>query len=63
VKYLVAEHKVSLYRACQAAGMSRSGWYKTPRDRLEKDGAVIRALTTVTDCSGSAKVGHEQAFG
>ena len=49
MKYLVAEHKVSLYRACQAVGMSRSGWYKTPQDRLERDGAVIMALTAVTD--------------
>jgi putative transposase len=49
VGYLVAEHAVSVNRACQAAGMSRSGWYKSPQDRLEKDSAVIAALTTVTD--------------
>jgi putative transposase len=49
VGYLVAEHAVSVNRACQAVGMSRSGWYKLPRDRLEKDSAVIAALTTMTD--------------
>jgi putative transposase len=45
----VAEHEVSVGRACAAVGMSRSGWYKPSRDRLERDGAVIAALTTVTD--------------
>lgn len=45
----MAEHEVSLRRACEAVGMSRSGWYKSPRDRLERDGAVITALTAVTD--------------
>jgi putative transposase len=49
VGYLVAEHEVSLCRACEAVGMSRAGWYKPPRDRLEKDNAVIAALTAVTD--------------
>jgi putative transposase len=49
VGYLVAEHTVSVKRACQAVGLSRSGWYKTPGDRLAKDSEVIAALTTVTD--------------
>ena len=47
--YLVAEHEVSLSRACAAVGLSRSGWYKPPRDRLQRDGEVIAALTAVTD--------------
>lgn len=45
----MAEHEVSLCRACAAVGMSRAGWYKPPQDRLAKDSAVIAALTTVTD--------------
>jgi putative transposase len=49
VGYLVAEHEVSIGRACDAVGMSRASWYKRPQDRLERDKDVITALTTVTD--------------
>ena len=45
----MAEHEVSLRRACESVGLSRAGWYKPVRDRLEKDAAVIAALTAVTD--------------
>lgn len=45
----MAEHEVSIGRACDAVGMSRASWYKPPRDRLARDKAVITALTTVTD--------------
>ena len=45
----MAEHEVSLRRACESVGLSRAGWYKPVRDHLEKDGAVIAALTAVTD--------------
>lgn len=47
--YLVAEHSVSVSRACKAVGLSRAGWYKPPQDRLERDREVIEALTRVTD--------------
>jgi putative transposase len=49
VGYLVAEHEVSIGRACDAVGMCRAAWYKPPQDRLERDREVIEALTRVTD--------------
>jgi len=45
----VAEHEVSLRRACESMGLSRAGWYKPAGNRLEKDAMVIAALTVVTD--------------
>lgn len=49
VQYLVAEGGMSVRRACAAVGLSRAAWYRSPADRLEKDGDVIDALTTLTD--------------
>ena len=49
MSYLVAECKLSIARACEAVGISRSSWYKPPTDRLERDKEVIEALTRVTE--------------
>jgi putative transposase len=45
----VAEENVSVRRACDLVGLSRSAWYKEPQDRLERDREVIDALGEVTE--------------
>ena len=45
----MAEHEVSIGRACEAVGMSRAAWYKPPQDHLARDKEVIEALTRITD--------------
>ncbi len=45
----MAEHKLSLRRACDAVGLSRAGWYRPALDRLEKDRELIDALIVLTD--------------
>lgn len=47
--YLVAEHSVSLRRACAAVGLSRAGWYRPIPDRLARDREVIEALLLITE--------------
>lgn len=49
MNYLVAEHEVSIRRACVAVGVARASWYRPPQDRLEKDREVIEAVNRVTD--------------
>lgn len=49
MRYLVAECQLSIGRSCQAVGLSRAAWYKTPLDRLKRDSEVIEALTKMTD--------------
>lgn len=45
----MAEKKLSVGRACAAVGLSRSAWYKTPQDKLVRDGDVIDALQDVVE--------------
>ncbi len=40
----MAEEKLSVRRACNLSGLSRSAWYSGPGDRLARDGEVIDAL-------------------
>lgn len=47
VNCLVAQQKASLGRACDAVGLFRASWYKPPQARLERDRAVIQALTNL----------------
>ena len=47
--YLVAEHALSIQRACVSTGLPRSSWYRPSVDTLARDGEVIAALTRVTD--------------
>ncbi len=47
--YLVAEEAVSVRKACDAVGLSRSAWYRLPPDPLKRDGEVIEALRSLTD--------------
>jgi len=49
VGYLVAEHNVSLRRACEAVGLSRASWYQPLRDDLKTDSEVIDALMAITE--------------
>jgi putative transposase len=45
----VAGEDLSVSRACVLAGLSRSAWYKEPRNRLEHDGEVIDALQKLAE--------------
>ncbi len=45
----MAEEKVSVRRACNLAGLSRSAWYNEPQDRMVRDSEVIDALGEVTE--------------
>ena len=44
---LVDEHDRSVVSACRIAGLSRTAFYRPPRDRVDADGPIIRALTAV----------------
>lgn len=41
---LVAEHKVSVARACRATSLSRSSWYRRPQNPMVRDAPVVDAL-------------------
>ena len=43
----MAGGKVSVRRACDLAGLSRSAWYSGPEDRLSRDSEVIDALQAI----------------
>lgn len=44
---LVAQHGLSVVRACRIAGLARADYYTPLSDRVERDGDVIAALTTL----------------
>ncbi len=44
---LVAQHGLSIVRACRIAGLARAAYYRPPSDRLERDTEVITALTAL----------------
>lgn len=48
-QFLVAEHALSIQRACVSVTLPRSCWYRPPVDHLVRDGEVISVLTAVTD--------------
>lgn len=52
MRYLVAEHKMSVVWACEAVGLSRSSFYHRERSLRERDGAVIEALNEVVEKHG-----------
>jgi putative transposase len=47
--FLVAEQGVPVGRACRALDMCRSSFYKPPRNRLERDAAVIQTLEKMVE--------------
>jgi len=49
VDYLVAEHRLSKVRACQAVKLSRSAYYRGPGDTQHRDGPVIDALNALVE--------------
>ena len=49
VGHLVAEHDLSVKRACVAVQLSRSAYYQPPRDRLEQDEPIIDALNQLVE--------------
>ena len=44
---LVEGHALSVVRACRIAGLSRTAWYRPPRDRTAEDQPVMDALDAV----------------
>jgi putative transposase len=52
IAQLVSEHRMSVVRACQAVRLARAAWYRPRRDRLDRDAAVIEALTTQVAANG-----------
>ena len=46
---MIQEHRVSIKRACKAAGLSRAAFYKSPSSALERDGEVIEALNGIVE--------------
>jgi len=46
---LVAEHAVSVARACRAVALSRAVYYRPRRPALERDAAVIDALNALVE--------------
>ncbi len=49
---MVAEHRLSIKRACSAAGLSRAAYYRAPALPQERDADVIDALNTVVERNG-----------
>ena len=45
IAQLVTAHRMSVVRACRAVRLARAAWYRPPRDRAERDAAVMRVLT------------------
>lgn len=41
---LVADHGLSIARACRAGGLARSAWYRPPADSMVRDAPVIDAI-------------------
>jgi putative transposase len=52
VQVLVTEHRLSITKACVAAGLSRAAYHKTPAVPLERDAEVIDALNKVVERNG-----------
>lgn len=52
VQVLVTEHRLSITKACVAAGLSRAAYYKAPAVPLERDAEVIDALNKVVERNG-----------
>jgi len=49
VEYLIEAHELSVRKACQAIGLSRSAWYRPLVDRLERDRPIAEALSALVD--------------
>lgn len=52
VEYLVAEHGMSVVRACGAVKLARSAFYRVGADLRERDGPVMVALNGLVDKHG-----------
>lgn len=49
---LVAEHGLSVRRACRAAKLAQRSWYRPPADGLGRDAEVIEALQALVERHG-----------
>lgn len=49
---MVTEHRLSITRACGAAGLSRAAYYKVPPLPQQKNAEVIDALNGVVERNG-----------
>jgi putative transposase len=43
----VNEHRVSIQKACRIVGLSRTAYYRVPREALERDAVVIEVLNQI----------------
>jgi putative transposase len=49
IAQMVSAHQISVVRACHVVRLARAAWYRPPRDRLDRDRAVVEALTAQVD--------------
>jgi putative transposase len=49
VEYLVDTHALSIRRACEAIGLTRSAWYRPLVDWLERDRPIAEALSALAE--------------
>jgi putative transposase len=49
VRFLLDEHRLSIRKACNSIGLSRSKWYRPVVDWLERDRSVAEALNALAD--------------
>ena len=49
MKYLTEGHGLSVRKACQAVGLSRSAWYQPVVDWLERDRPIAEALVALAE--------------
>ena len=49
IAYLVAEHDMSVRRACAALRLSRAAYYRRPQGTAERDEPVVQALNAMVD--------------
>ena len=49
VEYLIETHALSIRRACEAIGLTRSAWYRPVVDWLERDRPIAEALLALAE--------------
>jgi putative transposase len=52
IEIMVKEHRLPVRRACHAAGLSRTAWYRRPVDPAERDREVVDALLALVERHG-----------
>ena len=49
MRYLIAEHSLSVQRSCKCLGLSRAAYYKETIDWAERDAEVVDKLNEVIE--------------